>query len=168
MHSVQENTHTRSVKTTKFSIYLLLIPLACTVLLDEWLKARALAILPDETAITQPGLIDFAVHKNVGLAFDLPFRLEFVIAISILIGLVLLHTAWKTRVSRPDIAFSSLVIILGALGNLYDRLSYGFTVDYMIFFGRSAINFSDAVIVLGVVSLLLLSSRKNGLTKQMF
>lgn len=153
------------MKTAKFSIYFLLIPLACTVLLDEWLKWRALGFLPDETAITQPGLIDFAVHKNFGLAFDLPFRLEFVVAISILIGLVLLHTAWKTRVSRPDIAFSALAIILGALGNLYDRLAYGFTVDYIIIFGRSAINFSDAVIVLGIISLLLLSSRKKRFDK---
>ncbi len=153
------------MKTTKFSIYLLLIPIAFTVLLDEWLKSRALAILPVETAITEPGLIDFGVHKNFGLAFDLPFRLEFVIAISVLIGLVLLHTAWKTKTSRPDIAFSSLVIILGALGNLYDRLVYGFTVDYMILFGRSAINFSDAVIILGIVSLLLLSSRKKRFDK---
>jgi signal peptidase II len=149
------------VKITKSSIYLLLIPVACTVLIDEWLKARALSVLPEETSITQPGFIDFAVHKNFGLAFDLPFRLEFVIAISVLIGLALVHTAWKNRIVRPDIAFSSLVIILGALGNLYDRLAYGFTVDYMLFFGRSAINFSDAVIVLGVISLLLLSSRKN-------
>lgn len=148
------------MKSSKFSIYFLLIPLACIVLLDEWLKSRALAFLPDETTITQPGLIDFAVHKNFGLAFDLPFRLEFVVAISVLIGLVLLHTAWKTWGNRPDIAFSSLAIILGALGNLYDRLAYGFTVDYIIIFGRSAINFSDAVIVLGVISLLLLSSRK--------
>jgi signal peptidase II len=162
---MQKDTHTRSVKTTKLSIYFLLIPLTCIVLLDEWLKARSLSALPQEASITQPGIIDFAVHKNFGLAFDLPFRLEFVIAISILIGLALMRTAWKNRMARPDITFSCLVIILGALGNLYDRLAYGFTVDYVIFFGRSAINFSDAVIVLGVVSLLLLSSRKKQFDK---
>lgn len=148
-----------------FRIYLLLLPIVIIIFLDEWLKSFALLHLPDETRLTEPGLIDFAVHKNFGLAFDLPFRLEFVIAISLLIGLVLFHTFLKTKESRPDIAFSCLVIMLGALGNLYDRLTYGFTIDYIFFFGRSAINFSDTVIVLGIVSLLLLSSKKKRFDK---
>lgn len=150
----------------EFRIYFLLIPVALTVLLDAWLKSFALLKLPEEVSLTEPDLINFAVHKNFGLAFDLPFRLEFVIAISFLIGLVLFHTFWKTMSSRPNVAFSCLVIILGALGNLYDRLAYGFTVDYIFFFGRSAINFSDTVIVLGIVSLLLLSSRKKRFDKE--
>lgn len=143
----------------------LLIPVFLIVVLDEWLKSRALAILPDETQLVEPGFIDFAVHKNFGLAFDLPFRLEFVIAITLLIGFFLVRTAWKTWVSRPGIAFSCLVIVFGACGNLFDRMVYGFTVDYIFFFGRSAINFSDIVILLGVVSLLLMSSKRKRIDK---
>lgn len=148
-----------------FYIYLLLIPLGITVILDEWLKWFALKNLPEETSLVEPSLLNFAVHKNFGLAFDLPFRLEFVIVISVLIGLVLLHTAWKSKTDRPEISFACLTIIFGALGNLYDRINYGFTVDYMIFLGRSAINFSDLVIILGILSLLLLSSRKKRFDK---
>lgn len=150
---------------SKFRIYLLLLPVACVVILDEWLKLRALATLSDETSLIEPSIVNFAIHKNYGLAFDLPFRMEFVIGMTLVIGIVLVRMAYKTWSLRPAVAFSSLVIILGALGNLYDRIAYGFTVDYMIFFGRSAVNFSDAVIVLGVISLLILSSKKMELTK---
>mgnify|MGYP001600044537 CR=1 FL=1 len=146
--------------TSRFSIYLLLIPVGLTVLFDEWLKSFALRSLPQEINLVEPSFINFAVHKNFGLAFDLPFRLEFVILISMVIGFGLLHAAWKSRNIRPEISFACLTIVLGALGNLFDRVTYGFTVDYIIFFGRSAINFSDAVIVLGILSLLLFSSKK--------
>lgn len=146
-------------------LYFLLIPVALIVLLDEWFKFHALVSFPDESRLITPSIFNLAVHKNFGLAFDLPFRLEFVIAISVLIGVVLLHTVWKTRASRPDIAFACLIIIFGALGNLYDRLTYGFTVDYLIFFGRSAINFSDLVIILGIILLLHVSSKKKSFDK---
>lgn len=146
-------------------IYFLLLPVACIVVLDEWLKARALGVLPDETALVEPSFVDFAIHRNFGLAFDLPFRMEFVLGVSAVIGFFLLRAAVKTWKTRPAIAFSCLMIVLGALGNFYDRLAYGFTVDYIIVLGRSAINFSDAVIVLGVISLLLLSSRQRRLDK---
>ncbi len=162
---MQKDLDARGVIHKKYQIYSLLIPVGLTVLLDSWLKTRALAMLPDESALLEPSLIDFAVHKNYGLAFDLPFRLEFVIAITVVIGAFLMRTAWKTREVRPDISFACLMITIGALGNFFDRLIYGFTVDYIFVFGRSAINFSDAVIVLGVIALLLFSSKKKRVDK---
>ena len=140
--------------------YWFLLPTVLVVLLDEKLKKIALERLPEEGSLVDPGFVDFAIHKNFGVAFDIPFRLEFVILASILIGLGLMHLAWKHLNDRQWIAFSSLIIIIGALGNLYDRVSYGFTVDYIILFGRSAINLSDVVILLGVVFLLASSRHK--------
>ena len=148
-------------------VYWLLIPTALVVLLDEKLKKIGLERLPQEGSLVDPGFVDFAIHKNFGVAFDIPFRLEFVILASILIGLGLLHLAWKHWSDRPWISFSSVMIIIGAMGNLYDRMRYGFTVDYIILFGRSAINLSDLVILLGVVFLLIASRHKKYLTKRM-
>lgn len=136
-----------------------LIPIAGLVLLDEWLKAKALQELPLEGSLLDPGVLAFAIHKNFGIAFDIPFKLEFVIIFSVIIGFFLARIAWQNRQRHPDITFACSTIIIGALGNFFDRIYYGFTVDYIILFGRSAINFSDIVIVSGVV-LLLLSSRR--------
>lgn len=140
-------------------IFWYLLPIAAFVAIDEWFKYLGLQRLPAEGSLVDPGLLEFAIHKNLGVAFNIPFRLEFIILVSILIGLGLIHIAYKNRQSHPQITFACVVIVLGALGNLYDRLVYGFTVDYIILFARSAINLSDLVIMTGVIMLLLTSRR---------
>lgn len=147
------------MKWTDKNVYWFLIPVSLIVLLDEWLKFLGLQHLPEEGNAVGLQWIDFVIHKNYGVAFDLPFRLEIIIAISLVIGYFLLQTAWKQVHTQPLIAFSALMITLGACGNLFDRIMYGFTVDYILLFWRSAINLSDLVIISGVL-LLLMSSRK--------
>ena len=136
-----------------------LIPIGIIVLLDEWIKFIALKKLPAEGSLVDPGLIAFAIHRNSGIAFDVPFKMPIIILTSIVIGFFLLKIARKNFHRHPNIAVASLTIVIGALGNLYDRLIYQFTVDYIILFGRLAINLSDIVIVSGVVWLLLASRR---------
>ncbi len=143
--------------------YWLLIPVALIIAADEWLKYLALQRLPDEGSFVS-GFIDFAIHKNYGVAFDIPFKLEFVIVISILIGAALIKIAYDNAPKRPEISFAAMVIVIGALGNLSDRIIYGFTVDYIIILGRSAINLADIVIITGVLLLLLNSRQKKRLT----
>lgn len=162
---MQKNSHPGSVKLPSARVYWFLLPVAAIVAIDEWLKFTALQRLPDEGNLVDPGIFAFAIHRNLGMAFNIPFRLEFIILISILIGLGLLHIAYKNLQTHPDIALATGMIVVGALGNLYDRITYGFTVDYFIVFGRSAINLSDIVIVAGVI-LLLLSSRRTKKHKQ--
>lgn len=146
---------------SRFYIYFVLLPSAFIVFLDEWAKFHALKTFPEESLLVSPKFIEFAIHKNYGLAFDIPFRLEFVIIISIILGLFLLRVVLKNIQQRPRIAFSIILILLGAFGNFYDRIVYGFTVDYIILFGKSAVNFSDLIIILGVLSLLLFSRKKH-------
>lgn len=156
---MQKNPYPRSViKSGKNKFWFLPLVLGI-VMLDEYFKFISLIRLPDEGSLIGSKFLAFAIHKNIGIAFDIPFKLEFVVLISVILVFILLEIAYKNFSKNPDIAFSSLIIVLGACGNLFDRIYYGFTVDYIIFFGQSAINLSDIIIVLGVV-LLLLSSRK--------
>ncbi len=143
----------------------LLPAVALIVLADEWAKWWALHNLPDESVIPAPDALVFAIHKNWGIAFDIPFKMPLIIVISVVIGLALLWVAKLNARSRPVVTVSALTIVLGAMGNLYDRLAYGFTVDYIILFGRSAINVSDLVIVSGVVALLYASRVRGGVDK---
>ncbi len=129
------------------------------VLLDQFIKFFALQTFPDESKVSVQGLFTLAIHKNFGIAFDIPFKMPLIVLISILIGIALLVVAYKNGLNRPGITLSALMIVLGAAGNLYDRLVYGFTVDYLIIFGRSAINISDIIIVVGVILLLITSRR---------
>ncbi len=131
------------------------------VITDEIIKWIALRTLPLDSSLVDPSFFELAVHKNQGIAFDIPFRLPFILIISILIGFFLLEIAWRNRKTHRDITASAVVIIVGALGNLYDRVAYGFTVDYVILLGRSAINISDLIILIGVAWLLVASRREH-------
>ena len=137
----------------------LIIPITLVVILDEVIKFIALKKLPDEGSLVDPGIIDFAIHRNFGIAFDIPFKIPVIIIISVIIGLFLFKVVKKNWKSHPGVALSALTIIIGAMGNLYDRIVYQFTVDYIILFGRLAINLSDVIIVGGVIWLLM-ASRK--------
>ena len=139
------------------------LPLVATLVwADEAIKFRALSTLPSEGDLVDPGIAALAIHKNWGIAFDIPFKMHLIVIVSVLIGIALLWVARKNYQAKPAVAFSAVMIVLGALGNMYDRVAYGFTVDYLILFGRSAINISDIVIVAGVVTLLY-ASRVRGL-----
>lgn len=149
------------MKPARISILWLLPVVGALVYADERIKQFGLANFPDEGNVSGPEAVILAIHKNWGIAFDIPFRMPLIIIVSVLIGAALLFVAKKNFEKKPMVAFSALMIVLGATGNLYDRLAYGFTVDYLILFGRSAINISDIVIVAGVI-LLLHASRVRG------
>jgi len=150
------------VKNARASILWLLPLVAVLVGIDEAIKFFALAHFPDEHSLIDPGVFSLAIHKNWGIAFDIPFKMPLIVIVSVLIGIALLWVAYKNFREKPTVAFSAAMIVLGAIGNMYDRVVYGFTVDYLILFGRSAINISDVVIVAGVVTLLY-ASRVRGL-----
>jgi signal peptidase II len=152
------------VKSPGNHVYWLLIPVAVIVFIDELFKKKGLATLPDESYLVNPSWLELVIHKNYGIAFDIPFRLWIIVAISLVIGYVLLDIAWKNLRTAPNISFSAIMIVIGAMGNLFDRIVYGFTVDYILLFGRSAINISDLMIVLGVIFLLMSSRKKKGST----
>lgn len=134
-------------------IYWLLFPVAALVVLDEVLKYWALHRLPPDGSLVDPGILAFALHKNYGIAFNLPIPLPLVTVITLVIACSLAWLAKTHWEKQPFVAFSGLVLFIGALGNLYDRIVYGFTVDYLILFGTSAINISDVVIILGALLL---------------
>jgi len=156
---MQENTYTGGVSKPDKIPWWTLGLASAVVLGDEILKRVALARLPEEGTVELNGFIDFAIHKNYGIAFDIPFKIPIIILVSIFIGVALLRVIHQTYRTNQNIAICASLIIVGALGNLFDRLYFGFVVDYIILFRRSAINISDIIILLGVFGLLWASRR---------
>lgn len=148
------------MKNNNSIIYWFLIIAAILVIVDEKIKNFGLQYFPDEQTLNPVHFFNLGIHKNFGLAFDIPFRKEFILIISLIIGYFLVKMVIRNFYVRPKISFACLLIILGALGNIFDRIIYGFTVDYIIILGKSAFNISDLVIIFGVL-LLLVSSRRN-------
>ncbi|MBU1705477.1 signal peptidase II [Patescibacteria group bacterium] len=156
---MQENLDTRGL-IKKINIIGYAIIFVLIVIADEIVKFTALKILPDEGSLVDPAFFSLAIHKNFGIAFDIPFKMWVIVLISLVIGFFLIQIIIRNWGNRPKVSLMAMIIIIGAAGNMYDRLVYGFTVDYIMFFSRLAINFSDVVILVGVAGLLILTQRK--------
>ena len=137
---------------------------AAFVLLDELIKAEALKTFPSDAAIHGTPLFALAVHKNIGVAFDIPFKMPLIYLASIIIATCLIHVITQTYKKKPETALFATLILIGAAGNLYDRVVYGFTVDYFLILKRLAINISDLIILLGVAGILLSGKKSHGHT----
>ncbi|MFZ2681720.1 MAG: signal peptidase II [Patescibacteria group bacterium] len=134
----------------------LIIPIFLLVIaaLDAGFKSYALRHLPDEQAAPLQPILDFAVHKNLGIAFNIPVPLGVVIPITGLICLIFARIAYKQWGTKPKQSLAALTAVVGALGNGIDRILHNFTTDYIILFRTSAINLSDVLILVGIIGIL--------------
>ena len=109
------------------------------------------------------------VHfQNTGAAFSFlsdqgGWQRYFLIAISLL---AVLYIPWLINQYKKNIliVIGLLLILGGAIGNLYDRISYGYVIDFIYLhfaeFYWPAFNLADSAISLGVL-LFLYGSFKN-------
>ena len=124
--------------------------------LDRLTKALILRHLYLKAAAVLP-FFKLTFVENTGVAFGM-FRdsNNFFIAFSAILIAALLVFRRKCS-SRGLAASAGLALVLaGALGNLYDRLAYGFVVDFLDFsFFPAVFNIADSAITVGAVFLAL-------------
>jgi len=115
--------------------------------------------------IDKVGFID--LHFNPNVAFSWPV-VDFILYPLIIIILVLLVHYWLKDWKDKKISVWPLgLIIIGAVSNLLDRLSYGGVVDFISVPFFTVFNFSDIYIFIGVVwTFVKLTQGRRGLTKQ--
>jgi signal peptidase II len=115
---------------------------------------------PQQLSLTS--FLNMTPVLNKGVSFGL-FPAEstggmaFIILLTLLIVLVLLF--WLRSTPEPEGQFAFGLIIGGALGNLYDRITIGAVVDFFDFHYAGwhwpAFNIADTAIFLGVILLLI-------------
>jgi len=136
------------------------LPIAAAAILsivDSVCKAIVLAH-PD---LENKGFISFSLFRNEGIAFSLPFRglLFWITALPIFVGVCIAAVvAYRLQKNRLFMAF--IFVILGAASNIFDRLTHGAVIDYLIFFRVSAVNIADGMIVGGILAAIFLNYRK--------
>ena len=128
--------------------------------LDRLLKAYALADLERVWNLLGK-ILKFNFQANYNIAFSLPlagFWLTAVIWLVVLPLIYCLVCAWKG--GRPNAAICLFAVIMGAASNLFDRLKYGYVIDYLDLKYFTVFNLADAMIVAGVVLLLFNINKK--------
>jgi signal peptidase II len=88
--------------------------------------------------------------KNTGIAFGL-FKNNnlFMILVISLIIIILLYFYNKEKNKVFSLKIAITMLISGVVGNLIDRIYYGFIVDYIDFSFWPAFNLADSLIVIG-------------------
>ncbi len=96
-------------------------------------------------------LFAFTQHENYGILANLPVPRLLIILITIVV-LYFATSAWVAAWRRNDrkSVFALLILIAGALGNLWDRIQWGFVFDWILLFQRSVINLADIFIAVGI------------------
>ena len=142
---------------------------AIVLALDLYTKQLVLQHFAYGDHLTITSFFDLVRYHNTGAAFSfladaggwqqLLFGSIAVIASVIIVRLLVKH---------PDerlFCFALALILGGALGNLYDRLTLGYVVDFLFFhyqqYSFPAFNVADSGISVGVVLMLLDSVRKS-------
>lgn len=127
------------------------------VILDRFLKIASLQQINFEII---PYWLKFSLAKNYFIAFSIPLTgilLNYAI-IFIIIALIFSFLLNNKQLIGIKIALS--FIIFGASSNLFDRLKYGYVVDYLSVKWFTVFNIADAMIVCAIFYLLLLEFRK--------
>lgn len=135
--------------------------------LDQASKWLAVASLPYEVRVPfLPGFWNWHLTHNRGAAFSLfadagGWQHGFFVALATLISVVL--AVALRRIARDDWrnALPFALIVAGALGNLVDRLRFGYVIDFVEWyvgeFHWPVFNIADSCIVVGAVLMVLYS-----------
>ncbi|MDY0050751.1 MAG: signal peptidase II [Halothiobacillaceae bacterium] len=138
------------------------------LILDQISKWAATAWLSYAEPVPVMPLLNMTLLHNTGAAFSFlasagGWQRWFFTLIALAISIVLVIWLWRLP-ARERLTGAALALVLGgALGNLIDRVLYGYVVDFIdVYYGSwhwPAFNIADSAITVGVALLLWTSLR---------
>ena len=127
------------------------------VVADQFSKAWIRANLPEGRSLFETGFLRITHVHNTGAAFGLFPDQSFALIIVALIGITAI-LAYVLVIYRyfplPDGMLGKLALGLvfgGTLGNLIDRLRFGYVIDFIDFGFWPAFNIADSAITVGII-----------------
>ena len=136
------------------------------VVLDQAVKALVRGhVALNESVTVVPGFFDLTRVHNTGTAFgfmngvEFPFKTIILVCVAVAalagVALYTMSLPYEQRLARAGLA----LILGGAAGNLIDRVSWGYVVDFVDVYWSGwhfwAFNVADAAITVGVALMIL-------------
>lgn len=152
--------------------YFILIGVVLVLLaVDQWTKYLVHnGFRWGESRTILKGIFSLTYVRNTGAAFGLLhrapayFRDPFFIIIPVIALFVIGFVFYRLDNRQKLTAWALALIVGGAIGNLIDRLRFGFVVDFLDFYWKDyhwpAFNIADSGIVVGVALMFLQSFRQ--------
>lgn len=145
--------------------YLMWLALAAVlVVLDTWTKHLASTHLALYRPLEVTGWLNLTLAHNEGAAFSFlagagGWQRWFFSVVAIVISGILMIWLWRLPNRSRLLPVAISLVLGGAIGNLIDRLRFGYVVDFIdVHYGGwhwPAFNLADSVIVIGVILLLI-------------
>ena len=113
------------------------------------------SMLEEESINIIPNFFSIKYEKNTGVAFSLleGSRIPIIIITILIIVVVFKYIYNKRIIPQEQLAIS--LILGGAIGNLIDRIIYGYVIDFLDFklgnYNYPIFNIADSAIVIGVI-----------------
>jgi len=150
-----------------------LIAAALLIAFDQWSKSWIRGNLTPGESLPEGGFLRLTYVTNTGAVFGLlANQTVLIIAISIAsLIIILLFLRYLSSATTLSIVAAGL-IFGGAIGNLIDRLCFGYVTDFIDIrlwgdFHWPAFNFADAAIVIGIFTLIY-SLHRTGLFRKVY
>lgn len=132
--------------------------------LDRWTKLLVQSRFDlDESISVIDGFFNITYVRNTGVAFGIfssissPAKSILLSSFAVLAAVLVIAYSLRSPLGNRLLHVALALILGGALGNLYDRLTYGYVVDFLEFYVRSyhwpSFNVADSAISIGVVLL---------------
>ena len=143
---------------------------ALTIVLDQASKLAVAKGMDLYHSIPIIPYFNLTYMRNTGAAFSFlseagGWQRWFFAVLAIIISTVI--SVWLTRLKNYEtlLAIALSLVLGGAIGNLIDRLAYGYVIDFLDVYYKQwhwpAFNIADSAIVLGVVLMVLESFQNN-------
>ena len=142
--------------------YLLFLVL---VLLDQFTKQIFISSFDVGQSIIVNAYLSWTYLQNTGAAFSIladggEVQKAFLLAVSVLVSVIVILWIHKTSEYQRQKLFGQFLLLSGAVGNLIDRVQYGYVVDFIDMhfngFYWPVFNLADSFIFIGVILLLFL------------
>ena len=141
------------------------------VLLDRWTKWLIdTRLLLNQTIQVIDGFFNITYVRNTGVAFGMfdpmqsPLKSTVLALLTVAAVVGVIVYSWRTPVRQKLLQLALSLILAGALGNLYDRVNYGYVIDFIEVYFRDyrwpSFNVADSAITCGVALLALEIFRK--------
>lgn len=129
------------------------------ILADFFTKRAAIKFLKDGADVEIiNGILRFNYVENTGAAFGILKDMRwFFILVTIVLLLILIHWFEKSFFKNEFMRTGMILVISGAIGNLIDRLLFGYVVDFIDFYFIKfpVFNVADCFICIGAVMLMI-------------
>ena len=131
----------------------------CVILLDQGTKYMAqsyLKFMPYESLPVIKDVFHFTYAQNRGAAFSILQNQRWLfITVTIIAVIFIIYFLIKHPKEEMILKISLSLILAGAVGNLIDRIGYGYVIDFVDFrlINFAVFNVADSAVVIGSILL---------------